>query len=105
MTQYRRSEIRWALVLIILGFGVGQISFADTTADAPSFAGQFANQKLSLSLKQGDNGQYLGEIRFGGQVYPLRASVANGQLSGTFDSSGNAFPFTASFQNSSLVLS
>ena len=66
--------------------------------------GSYEGEDLTIVLRAGSGG-YEGEIRRGGDSYPLSAKKQDdGGLKGTFEAAGSSFEFTAKVENGTIEL-
>lgn len=72
-------------------------------ANAPTFAGAFKSDALTLDLTP-DGDQYTGSLTIRDKKLPVQAKANGDQLTGSFESEGAKFNFTATLANGTLTL-
>ena len=76
---------------------------APHTPEAPSFAGSYKGDPLSLDLS-GDAAHLTGTMTLADKKFPVTAQADGGKLTGTFETDGNKFDFTATLDGNTLTL-
>jgi len=92
--------VRYCLAIAIALFALATPCRSDDSQNKTagsaglSFAGKFANEKLTLELHDATDG-YAGTIALGNNKFNATAKLVDGQLTGSFDANGTPFKFTA----------
>jgi uncharacterized protein (TIGR03066 family) len=73
-------------------------------ASSGGWAGDFKNEKLSMSLKA-DGDKYSGTITMAQQQYPFTGTATGNKMQGTFKSGTDSFDFTATLDGDTLTFS
>jgi len=102
--------VRYCLAIAIALFALATPCRSDDSQNKTagsaglSFAGKFANEKLTLELHDATDG-YAGTIALGNNKFNATAKLVDGQLTGSFDANGTPFKFTATRSGDIVTLS
>ena len=98
-----RARLTPWVVLAATVLAAAPIASADPPAAAGGYAGVYASDTVTVTLKA-DGPGYTGSIRKGTNDFPLTATATADHLTGSFHAGGKEFPFQATLDGNTLTL-